>query len=339
MVRQTETEDITSAWRALAGDVEREGWRTIALAEEGRCRILAGRHFPGNEEAVLVGLFPALTPYPAVLPAGNGFVVKPVDLGTASEGRAGFGLVRQPAGRLDFFAMMSNDIIANLTVSVLTDDSRLLALFLDRVRAWQSFMERDREGVLGAEAEVGLHGELVVLQSILESGVSPSVAVQAWIGPLDGIQDFQFTGGSIEVKATTSSGTFPATISSLEQLDETLVNPLFLAGVKLDLAQSGKNLPARAENIRHLLQKDPTALSIFDIRLLHAGFFPAFSDRYPRSFAHDITKFFQVHADFPRLTHGVIPTPIRKARYEIDLDLVTVEDISLSVVLTLTGAL
>lgn len=338
MVRLTESEDLLAAWRALTGEVEQEGWRTIAIAEGGRCRILAGRHFPGNEEAVLVGLLSVATPSAATLPAGNGFTVKTVDLGPASEGRNWFGLVRQPAGRLDFFAMMSNDVVVTLNTSEQVEDRRLLEIFLNRVRAWQSFMERDNEGTLSAEAEIGLHGELVVLHSILASGVNPEIAIQAWLGPLDGIQDFRFTGGAIEVKATISTGTFPATVSSLDQLDETMVSILFLAGVRLKLEPSGQNLSQRVAGVRELLQHDPAALAAFETRLLHAGYFPGLADRYPRAFTHDTTRIFKVSDGFPRLTHGLVPAPVRRARYEIDLDLVAFEDTPLRKVLTLTGA-
>uniref|UniRef100_A0A831XLR8 PD-(D/E)XK motif protein n=1 Tax=Geobacter metallireducens TaxID=28232 RepID=A0A831XLR8_GEOME len=339
MVQQTESESLNAAWRALKGDVEREGWRTIAVAGGTRCRILAGRHFPGNEEAIIVGLSVGITPSATSLPAGNGFIVKILDLGVASAGCVWFGLVRQPAGRLDFFEMMAEDIVATIIASGPADDERLLAVFLGRVRAWQSFMERDSEGILGAEAEVGLHGELVVLKSILAAGVNVEVAVQAWCGPLDGLHDFRFPAGAIEVKATTSTGTFPATVSSLEQLDESMVNELFLAGVRLRTGPDGKSLAHRAEEIRHHLHDNPVTLAAFETRLLHAGFFPALAARYPRRFSHIQTTIHHVSNGFPRLTHASVPVAVRKARYEIDLDLAASADLPLISVLKTIGAL
>ncbi|GFO57340.1 hypothetical protein GMSM_43470 [Geomonas sp. Red276] len=235
--------------------------------------------------------------------------------------------------------MMAEDVVATMVASDSYDEERLLTVFLGRVRAWQSFMERDREGMLGTEAEIGLHGELVILRSIIASGVNGHMAVLGWCGPLDGIQDFQFRGGAIEVKATTLAGTFPAKISSLEQLDAAMLNGLFLAGVRLTLDSGGKNLAQRAEEVRDLLQSDPAALAAFETRLLHAGFFPALADRYPRAFAHVQTKIHPVDDDFPKLTHASVPTAIRSARYEIDLDLMGVADIPLSSVLNSIGAL
>jgi hypothetical protein len=335
MDRRIDPEDLITAWRALAGEGE-DGWRTISVAGQPRCQILAGRHFPGNEEAVLVGFSSVAIPPTGSFPAGHGFAVRKVDLGIPSQGSTWFGLVRQPEGRLDFFAMMANDVTSALLTADTVDDERLLALFLGRVRAWQIFMERDREGILSTEAELGLHGELVVLLSLLHSGVNPESVVQGWCGPLDGIHDFQFPAGSIEVKTTANAGTFPVTVSSLEQLDDRLVNTLFLAGVRLRLDIAGKSLPDRVDMVRNLL--DPSLLATFDTRLLHAGFFPALADRYPRAFRHETTRIYKVEKDFPKITHGSVHRAIRKARYEIDLDLFDGRDIPLSSVLVSIGA-
>jgi hypothetical protein len=263
--------------------------------------------------------------------------VKFVEIGSASGGIVWFGLVRQPAGRSDFFTMMAADVISTVTAATPADDNRLLAVFLGRVRAWQSFMEKDREGILSPEAEVGLHGELIVLNEMIVGGVNPGLAVKAWAGPLDGLQDFQFPAGSIEIKATISAGTFPAVISSLEQLDESILPSLFLAGVRLRVDAAGLNLQQRVNLLRDILDDDPVALAGFDNRLLHVGFFTAFADRYPRAFIHDTTKIWPVRGSFPRLTHGTVPFAVRKTRYEIDLDLVTETDISLRELLIVTG--
>jgi hypothetical protein len=199
-------------------------------------------------------------------------------------------------------------------------------------------MERDKEGILSPEAEIGLHGELLVLHDIINCGVNPGLAVEAWHGPLDGLQDFGFPAGAIEVKATISAGTFPAVITSLEQLDDSVLPALFLAGVRLRAHPGGLNLSQRTEVLRGLLREHPAALAGFENRLLHAGFFPALADRYPRTFTHDATKIWHVRGGFPRLTPGTVPAAVRKIRYEIDLDLVAEMVVPLHDVLAATGA-
>ena len=67
-------EEIASAWKALAGNSRGdESWMTIPVSLKSSCKLLAGRHHPGNEEAVLVGFssfqmptkgqLPTLTPW------------------------------------------------------------------------------------------------------------------------------------------------------------------------------------------------------------------------------------------------------------------------------------
>ena len=100
-------------------------------------------------------------------------------------------------------------------------------------------MNRHRESVLSAENEQGLFGELILLDRLVEAELPPRDVLDAWQGPADGLQDFIFGSGGIEVKTTLSAGGFPATISSLEQLDDSLRQPLFVAATKIALHGCG----------------------------------------------------------------------------------------------------
>ena len=332
-------EILSAAWRALAGNADCEGWRTIPITVGTTCHVLAGRHFPGNQEAVLVGFRQARIPAIEHLPEGNGFAVKVFDSALESGNRVWFALIRQIAGNLEMFTMMASDVVATLNTSDTEDDNRLFDLFLGRIRAWQGFMQHGRDGVLSPQAEVGLHGELVLLGALLQSGIAANMAIGAWYGPLDGIQDFKMATGAIEVKTTISSGSFIATVASLEQLDDSLVKPLFLAGVRLRLNETGLNLPDRVAWIRGLLQSDHAALTVFETRLLHAGYFSSMSEHYPRRFIHDKTGIIQIDAGFPKLTHANVPAGIGNVRYEIDLELVHTVDVSLNITLQSLGVL
>ena len=74
---------------------------------------------------------------------------------------------------------------------------------------------------------------------------------------------------------------------------------------------------------------DPALLTGFNTRLLHAGYFDQFVERYVRKFTYVGRRILEVSADFPRLTRGSVPIAIRDARYEIDLDLVPDGDFGL----------
>ena len=328
-------EALAVAWRALgeAGqDNPTEGWRTILVERTTQCRILAGRRFRSGDEAVLFG-FP-LTGVDSVatsLPRARGFHVEIVRE-MPGDALAWLALVREEAGSLTMFARMASDIIALLRAAS-ADDVLLFRLFTQRIRAWQAFMESGREDVLGPAAEVGIVGELRFLRQILQAGVAASVAVDGWRGPLDGLHDFVLGAGAVEVKASTTSGEFAVTVASLDQLDDSLARPLFLAGVRLALRESGRTLPEIVADVDACLSDDPVARARFSDLVLRAGVLDGVRDRYVRRFAPVRTMLFRVTAGFPALTRRNVAKAVRKARYDLDLDLVHVPETDLEGVL------
>jgi hypothetical protein len=339
MAPLSDVQVLSAAWRALEGSVASEGWRTIPIGTSLPGRLFAGRHYPGNEETVLVS-FPSVRSSPVGnLPQGSGFSVTVAEFQTVPEKQLWLALRRLEGGSIEIFAMMASDVIAILESSESKDDDHLLDLFLGRIRAWQDFMQHGRNGMLGREAEIGLFGEIVFLASLLRSEIQPLRAIGSWRGPFEAIHDFQLGTGAIEVKTTAASSGFPAKISSLDQLDDRLAKPLFLAAVRLRQDEAGCTLPDQIALVRSLLQSEPKAISAFETRLLHAGFFSMMSPRYTRRFLHDSTRLFTVQEDFPRLIRSGIPAGIIQARYELDLDSTGFPDMPLNAVLRSIGVL
>jgi hypothetical protein len=330
MVLPSEADELTAAWRALEGAERSSGWRTIHIAIGGSSALLAGRRFPENQEALLVGFAGKGALLPEALPQGRGFEVSKAELGAASAGRVWIALCRNSAGRLDLFTMMARDVVTTLCDLPNADDATRLRLFLARIRAWQDFMRSDTDGCLAPDAEVGLVGELEVLSNLLAVGIVAPTALDAWRGPLDGVQDFAFGTGAIEVKSTSSPSGFLATIGSLEQLDDSLISPIFVAAVRVTLDPLGETLPERIGRIRATLAGDPGSLGTFGNLLLHAGFIDFAAQRYTRRFSRTpATRILDVSDKFPRITRASVPVEIRSARYEVDLDLVKAQDVSL----------
>lgn len=337
MAAPTDMNDLRAAWRALAGSREDEGWKTIAVATTAPCMLLAGRRLPRDEEALLVGFRNIRMVPDSHLPQGHGFEVSRIPADPTGGDRLWVALARRAGGSPELFAMMAEDLLGLLETGAVRDEDGLLHRFLSRIRAWQDFMDRHREGVLSPEAEFGLFGELVVIEQMIEAGMPERHSIECWLGPLDGLQDFMPGSGGIEVKATLSAGGFPATVSSLEQLDDSLRQPLFLAAVRLAVDPSGMTLPAKADAIRERLGANQAALDMFDIRLMQAGLLHTAAERYKRRFLHVATVVMHVCDGYPRLTRAHVHPAIRKARYEIDLDLAGESDIGLARALELLG--
>src|SRR5262249_28767750 len=159
-----------------------------------------------------------------------------------------------------------------------------------------------------------------VLTLLLESGIAPSTALEAWRGPLDGIQDFAFGAGAIEVKATAAPVGVVAAIGLLEQLDDFLIKPIFVAAVSLSFHAPGETLPQRIARLREVFLADASDTLTFGNLLLHAGFSDPMAPQYTRRFSQASLRILRVSQQFPRITRGSVPIEIRTARYEVDLD-------------------
>lgn len=307
------------AWSSLTSADTDPGWQAIALPSAGLLQLRAGRRSPDNAEAVLVCFPSAKLVVADKLPEGQGFAVERAD--PDGSGKLWLALTRKSAGSSELFASMVCDVVGALddAVAVGSDEGKLLRVFIGRVGAWQEFMRKGSQA-LSPEAEIGLFGELTLLRALIEAGVPPTLAVESWVGPLDGIQDFELGTGALEVKTTLSAAGFPARIGSLEQLDDSTRQPLFVAGVRLRQTDGAQNLPGFIDSMRETIKGDAEAHRLLSERLLAAGYIDSHSDRYPRQFEHAGTRVVEVTSDFPRMTLGMVPAGIMKAMYEIDLD-------------------
>jgi len=339
MGQQASTEQILVAWRALANGHDGQGWRTIPVKVNLPCPVMAGRCFPGGEEALLIGFDSVSPPHREQMPSGRGFTVRLEDIEVGAARQRWFSLHRLAAGNLQMFATMVTDVLATLEREAALREAGLFQAFLRRVKAWQSFMQRDQEGALSPEEEVGLFGELLFMERLAGTRLDRMAIVQAWMGPLDALQDFQFERGAIEVKASLDTGRFPATVSNLDQFDDGIRSPLFLAAVRLRLSDTGLTLAGQVDALKALLADDPTALAAFENRLLQAGYVEAQAGLYVRRFSPVDERLFHVHGDFPRLARRSLTSAILDARYRIDIDLVpAVYEIGLTGALSLIGA-
>ncbi|MEI6351376.1 MAG: PD-(D/E)XK motif protein [Verrucomicrobiota bacterium] len=329
-------EEFILAWKSLSGSSAEAGWRSIAVSPAGGCDLLAGRRFPGNEECMLACFTTVGLPAAEKLPEGLGFSVERVD--PHGDGKTWLALTRKESGNVELFATMVCDVAGALDAETSTEAGRLLRVFLGRVRAWQEFMRKGAQ-VLGPEAEIGLLGELSFLRALVDEGVPAMAVIESWMGPLDGVQDFEIGTGAIEVKSTVSTIGFTAKIGSLEQLDDSLRQPLFVAGARLSQTETGQNLPEFVEAARESLNGDMEAERMFSERLLSAGYFESHADRYPRRFVLSGMFVLEVAEGFPRIIPGNVPNGIKRVFYEIDLDRVSGGHLSLSGVLQRLGAI
>lgn len=329
-------DDIELAWSSLRDSADASGWRSISIATIGPCSLLAGLSFPDKNEALLASFSSLAVPAAENLPGGQGFAVSRVE--PNGDGLTWLALTRSTHGSLELFAAMVADVAHAMDAESGADEKRLLRVFLGRIRAWQEFMRKGAQA-LSPESEIGLVGELTLLRAIIDSGLSLVSAIDSWVGPLDGVRDFEIGTGSLEVKATLSAEGFHAKIGSLEQLDDSVRQPLFLAGARLRQTDVGLSLPELVAEMRDVAAGEAEAVRLLSERLIAAGYFDAHADCYIRQFTLVDIRFVEVTDGFPRLTPSSVPLGVTKATYEIDLDKAAGPSIPAADVLKKLGAI
>ncbi|MFQ1593477.1 MULTISPECIES: PD-(D/E)XK motif protein [Aeromonas] len=313
------SEEFNLAWLSLSCDSESLGWQAISLPSAGPVGVQAGRCSPNNTEAVLFTFPTAKLARTERLPEGKGFLVEKA--GATEQGGIILALTRQGEGDLGLFVSMVCDVVGAVDEAAAdrVSESSLLRLLIRRVLAWQQFMSR-HSGHLSPEAELGLVGELCIITALLDACVPPMEVLKGWVGPNDAPQDFLLGDGAIEVKATMSASGFPVKIGSLEQLDDAVASPLFLAAVRFANLESGLTLPEMIAQIEQRLKEEPIAISILYEQLMCAGFTEAHRNEYTRRFKLKDRLFFSVSEGFPRMTSGSVPFGVTHALYEINLE-------------------
>lgn len=310
-------EDVLTSWKALSQEnLSLSGWRGINVSPIGSCHIMAARRFPGNEEAFLVRLPNAAINPSERLPEGRGFEVIRAD--PFNNGETWIALTRKEFGNADLFTEMVVDVIGVIDNVAAEKEEIILRAMLQRILMWQQFMSSGA-GPLSSEAQLGLAGELYFLNILLNLGLSSSVILKGWVGPEDSPQDFLLGDGAIEIKATMSTSGFPVKIGNLEQLDDAIVSPLFLAAFKFASSKNGVSIPDMVAEIKFRLKDEPDAVGLFCERLIQVGYVESHAHHYIRKFEFKEQLMFSVREGFPRMTLGSVPLGIHRATYEINL--------------------
>lgn len=320
MAPQSNQDQLAAAWRALAGREDDRGWRVIEVFRGQNAIMQAGRYSPGKEESLLIGTRGLRIGSDADLPRGQGFNVIYVDTVDSTDGWTWLALSRSGGGQLALFTMMAADLLSLFSQISSQEGGRIHVAMLSRIRAWQDFMKRDRPGVLSAEAEVGLFGELLVLKDIVSSGMAAADAVSCWAGPDDGLHDYLIGAGAIEVKSTVSPVGFVAEIGSLEQLDDSLRQPLYVAAVRLLLSENGQTLPEICDELESILTTGLGSAAALKGKLLSAGYADAMAGQYTRRFVLSHLGYRLIQDGSPRLIRSNVPVAVQRVKYALDLE-------------------
>ena len=216
----------------------------------------------------------------------------------------------------DLFTVLCNnlaELIENLPVGMNLFDAVII-----RVQRWQRLLDGGRPNTMTDSERRGLVGELLLLEQVFIPHYSSS-AIHSWLGPTGNPQDFIFDSGRVECKSYLEYPFTEVKISSLDQLDDSYC-PLTLALnhlVETDGNGTGVTLNELVSRVERLLLTEPDRME-FNSRLLSVGY--EYNDAYESfRYVRQLTRYYKVSDDFPRLNQLNVNPHITKVTYSIPL--------------------
>lgn len=319
---------LEAAWEALARlRPSGQGWLTHRLEPASPRAVFAGIDGELGQPAVLLDVATASLPASPDLPVARGFTVQIMAQTPGPGGRAWLVLGLVETAQRSLFGVMAEDV-ATATLAA-ASDRLAVQNFLSRLRDWQSFMERQQEGGLTHEAQIGLFAELLFLEEIALEHFAPLDALAAWQGPEGGLQDWRSGDVAVEIKATTALEPSTFQVSHIGQLDERGLASLIVLHHVLEESGRGRSLPRLVEDIASgSLQEHDEARALFERRLLLAGYHAAMASRYEGRFLRlETQSCFLVQEGFPRLRGDLLPAGIVECSYSVALSACTAFEI------------
>ena len=214
------------------------------------------------------------------------------------------------------FKAMTQDLLTSLVI----EKSNSVQVVAKRLLLWQKMFKRLNEKLNDNEV-LGLFGELHILRQLCEITENSLNALEKWIGPSGGAQDFRNDSKAIEIKTTLVE--FPAVvhISSEWQLDLNDLSSLTLAVVYAKESDSVKDcmkLPDLITEFRSKFKSDKLAANLFEQRLIEARYFDKHASLYTKTYAIHNQQNYTISSDSPVLNNTNIPSGIKDVSYDLN---------------------
>ena len=217
----------------------------------------------------------------------------------------------------DLFFSMCLDLMDSTVDIEAGKDEEVIKALVTRINKWQQLLKKTRNGLLTAELQLGLWGELLVLRKMFFPNVSKAIAVGAWTGPSGGEQDFSLAGVTlVEVKTRNVASDRKIKINSVDQLDNTS-GKLFLVHQKVAPASEGVTLQGMVDKVRSELVGEAEAFGRFERNLLEYGFVNN-SEYDNMAYVLSGRNVYLVDGAFPRIQRKQIAEGVSDVQYKIE---------------------
>ncbi|WP_037586890.1 PD-(D/E)XK motif protein [Stenoxybacter acetivorans] len=213
------------------------------------------------------------------------------------------------------FAAFCADIIQHTTDAL--DETDAIERLRQRYKQWSRLLQTKRGGLLNAQNQKGLFGELLFLEQQLNQRDGLLATVQGWVGIEDAPQDFIYADIWYEIKSIASVAD-TVMISSLAQLSAAGAGRLVVQ--RIDKAAPKQvntySLNELVQRLEKVLAKDMDAFNAFEQKLFNYGYLNL-ADYDEQKYQWQNTQVYAVDEHFPRINTAVLPTAVVGLRYEL----------------------
>jgi hypothetical protein len=218
----------------------------------------------------------------------------------------------------EMFLLLCQDIIEATRESL--SEQELVKEIVARTWMWHRFLQKGTTGLLTADEQRGLMGELIALEQLSMPVLGQGKAVEGWTGPVGTARDFEYGSTCLEVKSKRAPSLPFVKINSEFQLDESGLDSLFLLVVDVTATSdsSGQTLNLMVDRLHRSLEFDGETLELFYERLTAAGYLSVHDYSEWQWSVGDI-RFFEVTDAFPSVRHSKLPAGISSVEYQLSV--------------------
>tara|TARA_Y100000768_G_scaffold41107_1_gene26965 strand:+ start:5335 stop:6309 length:975 start_codon:yes stop_codon:yes gene_type:complete len=193
----------------------------------------------------------------------------------------------------------------------------ILFMCKDRIESWANFLKPSRKGLRYSEW-IGFWGEMYTLTNLIYPEFEIEQAINFWIGPTGGKQDFTFNNTGLELKTTEAGDANEIKISSLDQLHKVTDN-LFLMHLHINKSNDeiALSLQGMYENVLNLIQQDTGLINKFENKISNL-YGKASQEQLEGKFNFLGHEIYEINEKFPCLTKSNAPSSVLKAKYSLD---------------------
>lgn len=219
----------------------------------------------------------------------------------------------------DVFSILCSDLIHK--ISEHKEEKEIVRIVVNQLEKWRTLFDRMRNGGLHPTEQQGLYGELTFLQKFISKSDNLNSVINSWVGVDKEIRDFQLGNWAVEVKTTAGNNHQRVSISSERQLDDTLMDCLYLYHLSVETSKgNGETLNQKVQAIRNMIGDNHFALNAFNSKILEAGYLDIHAQLYEeRCYVKRDENIYHVKDEFPRIKENEIRNGVGDVKYTIIL--------------------